>query len=187
MALFLLLLTIPLVSLFLKHFLFGVQRQPPGPNTFQVLGCLTQLVYEPHIALQTLAKKHGPLFLFRLGDQLIVVASSPDTAKEFCKTHDRVFSGRHLPSVYHNLPGTVDSSIVLSPECGRSWKLLRSIGQNCIFSSKAMETNAWIRKAKVTEMVSRIRAKEGEVVNLEDLMFATGKYHLQRSYVERPV
>ncbi|KAL0351867.1 UNVERIFIED_CONTAM: putative (S)-N-methylcoclaurine 3'-hydroxylase isozyme 2 [Sesamum calycinum] len=103
----------------------------------------------------------------------MVVASSPDTAKEFCKTHDRVFSGRHLPSVYHNLPGTVDSSIVLSPECGRSWKLLRSIGQNCIFSSKAMETNAWIRKAKVTEMVSRIRAKEGEVVNLEDLMFAT--------------
>ncbi|KAL0325753.1 UNVERIFIED_CONTAM: putative (S)-N-methylcoclaurine 3'-hydroxylase isozyme 2 [Sesamum radiatum] len=103
----------------------------------------------------------------------MVVASSPDTAKEFCKTHDRVFSGRHLPSVYHNLPGTVDSSIVLSPECGRSWKLLRSIGQNCIFSSKAMETNAWIRKAKVMEMVSRIRAKEGEVVNLEDLMFAT--------------
>ncbi|KAK4429261.1 Corytuberine synthase [Sesamum alatum] len=173
MAVFLLVLAIPLVFLFLKHFLFGVQRLPPGPNTFYVLGYLTQLIYKPHIALQTLAKKHGPLFSFRLGDQLMVVASSPDIAKEFCKTHDRIFSGRHLPMVYHNLPGTMDSSIVLSPECGKSWKLLRSVGQNCIFSSKAMETNAWIRKAKVMEMVSHIRAKEGEVVNLEDLMFAT--------------
>ncbi|KAI3464953.1 hypothetical protein Pfo_021616 [Paulownia fortunei] len=140
-----LLLFVPILFLFLKHFLFGVRQLPPGPNVLQVLTYLSQLIYKPHIALQKLAQIYGPLMSFQLGDQLMVVASSPDAAKEFCKTHDRIFSGRHLPS---------------SPECVKSWKLLRSIGQNCVFFSKAMETNAWIRK-------------KGEVVNLEDIMFAT--------------
>ncbi|KAK6154675.1 hypothetical protein DH2020_008923 [Rehmannia glutinosa] len=103
----------------------------------------------------------------------MVVASSPDIAKEFCKTHDRIFSGRHLPSVYHNLPGIMNSSIVLSPDCSKSWKLLRSIGQNCVFSSKAMESNAWIRKAKVMDLVSHLQTNEGTIANLEDMMFAT--------------
>ncbi|KAK6118851.1 hypothetical protein DH2020_047405 [Rehmannia glutinosa] len=103
----------------------------------------------------------------------MVIASSPDIAKEFCKTHDRIFSGRHLPSVYHNLPGIMDSSIVLSPDCSKSWKLLRSIGQNCVFSSKAMESNAWIRKEKVMDLVNHLRTNKGQVANLEDMMFAT--------------
>ncbi|KAL7117322.1 hypothetical protein ACP275_03G064500 [Erythranthe tilingii] len=103
----------------------------------------------------------------------MVVASSPDYAKEFCRTHDGIFSGRHLPAVYHYLQGTIDSSIVLSPECGKSWKLLRSICQNCIFSSRAVEYNAGMRKAKAKEILDHLRAKDGEVVNLEDLMFAT--------------
>ncbi|KAI3464954.1 hypothetical protein Pfo_021617 [Paulownia fortunei] len=167
-----LLLLIPFF-LFLKHSLFGMRQLPPGPNPWQVLGCLSQLIYKPHIALQKLAQIYGPLMSFRLGDQLMVVASSPDTAKEFCRTHDRIFSGRHLPSVYHNLPGTLHSSIVLSPECDKSWKRLRSICQSCVFSSKAVESNAWMRKAKVMDVVNHLRSKEGEVVNLEDIMFAT--------------
>ncbi|EYU45168.1 hypothetical protein MIMGU_mgv1a023853mg [Erythranthe guttata] len=167
-------LFVPVVVLFLKHFLFGARQLPPGPNQFHVMSYLSQLIYKPHIALQTLAKAYGPLMSFQLGDQLMVVASSPETAKEFCRTHDRIFSGRHLPSVYHILPGTIDSSIVLSPECGKAWKLLRTIGQSCVFSSRAMETNTWIRKAKVMDTVNHLRTKQlGQVVNLEDLMFAT--------------
>ncbi|KAK6115350.1 hypothetical protein DH2020_007619 [Rehmannia glutinosa] len=67
----------------------------------------------------------------------------------------------------------MNSSIVLSPDCSKSWKLLRSIGQNCVFSSKAMESNAWIRKAKVMDLVSHLQTNEGKVANLEDMMFAT--------------
>ncbi|KAK6153493.1 hypothetical protein DH2020_013132 [Rehmannia glutinosa] len=170
---FALLVLVPIIFLFLKHFLFGDRQLPPGPNSLYVLTYLSQLIYKPHRALQKLSQIYGPLMSFQLGDQLMVVASSPDIAKEFCKTHDRIFSGRHLPSVYHNLPGIMNSSIVLSPDCSKSWKLLRSIGQNCVFSSKAMESNAWIRKAKVMDLVSHLRTNEGKVANLEDMMFAT--------------
>ncbi|KAK6118852.1 hypothetical protein DH2020_047406 [Rehmannia glutinosa] len=168
-----LLVLVPIVFLFLKHFLFGARQLPPDPNSLYVLTYLSHLIYKPHRALQKLSQIYGPLVSFQLGDQLMVVASSPDIAKEFCKTHDRIFSGRHLPSVYHNLPGIMNSSIMLSPDCSKSWKVLRSIGQNCVFSSKAMESNAWIRKEKVMDLVNYLRANEGEVANLEDMMFAT--------------
>ncbi|GFP98424.1 (s)-n-methylcoclaurine 3'-hydroxylase isozyme 2 [Phtheirospermum japonicum] len=174
MALALLLFVIPIIFLFLKQVLFRARDQlPPGPNSLYVITYLPQLIYKPHRALQKLAQIYGPLMSFRLGGQLMVVASSPETAKEFCTTHGRMFSGRHLPSVYRNLPGTMHSSIVLAPDCSKSWKHLRSIGQSRLFSPKAVETSAWVRKAKVMELVNRLRSREGEVADLEDLMFAT--------------
>ncbi|KAL3640877.1 hypothetical protein CASFOL_015845 [Castilleja foliolosa] len=85
-----------------------------------------------------------------------------------------MFSGRFSPSVYDHIPGTMHSSIVLaSDHTSKSWKLLRSIGQNSVFSSKAMETNARIRKSKVTELSNHLRRREGEIVDLEELMYAT--------------
>ncbi|GFP98425.1 (s)-n-methylcoclaurine 3'-hydroxylase isozyme 1 [Phtheirospermum japonicum] len=170
----LLLFVIPVIFLFLKHFLFGARQLPPGPNSLYVLTYLYQLIYKPHRALQKLAQIYGPLVSFQLGSRLIVVASSPETAKEFCKTHDRMFSGRFSPSVYDNIPGTMHSSIVLASDyTSKSWKLLRSIGQNCVFSSKAVETNARIRKSKVTDLVNHLRTREGEIADLEELMYAT--------------
>ncbi|KAG8377797.1 hypothetical protein BUALT_Bualt08G0071000 [Buddleja alternifolia] len=168
----LLLIVIPLIFLFVKHFVFVSRHLPPGPNLFQVSGYLHQLVYKPHIAFNKLAKIHGPLFSFSLGHQLVVVASSPDIAKEFCRTNDRMFSGRHLSYVYHNLPGANSSSILLSPKCDELWKMQRSTAQTSIFSSKAMESHDWKTKVKVMEMVNYLRTKEGEVVHVEEIMFA---------------
>ncbi|GER30050.1 cytochrome P450 superfamily protein [Striga asiatica] len=168
-----LLILVSIIFLFLNHFLFKAHRLPPGPNSLHILSYLSQLVYKPHRALQKLSQMYGPLMSFRLGDQLMVVASSPETAKEFCQTHDRMFSGRHLPTVYNNLPGTMHSSIAMAPECSKSWKLLRSIGQSCVFSSKAMEMSVWIRKAKVNDLVNHLKPREGQVADLEDLIFAT--------------
>ncbi|KAK6155761.1 hypothetical protein DH2020_010009 [Rehmannia glutinosa] len=110
----------------------------------------------------------------RLGGQIVVVASTPDIAKEIHKTNNRIFSGRFLPSVYYNVPGTMHASLVMARECNDTWKFLRGIGQNCIFSSKAIESAAGIRTGQVTEMVEFLRAnKDGKVVNIEDLVFAT--------------
>ncbi|KAH6765079.1 hypothetical protein C2S52_014110 [Perilla frutescens var. hirtella] len=172
MAIYLLLL-VSIAFIFIKQFLFGPrQRLPPGPNALHALTYLSHLIHKPHIALQKLSQIYGPLISFKLGDQLLVVASSPNAAKELLRIHDRVFSGRLLSTIYHNLPGTMHSSILLSHECDKSWKTLRSIAQNCVFSTKAIETNALIRKKKVMEMVEYLRIKQGEVVNVEEMMFA---------------
>ncbi|KAK6155757.1 hypothetical protein DH2020_010005 [Rehmannia glutinosa] len=111
----------------------------------------------------------------RLGGHLLIVASSPVAAKEIFKTNNRIFSGRFLPSAYHNVPGVTHASLVMARECNDTWKFLRGLGHSYIFSSKAIESGAGIRAKKVTEMVGFLRAnsKDGNVVNIEDLVYAT--------------
>ncbi|KAK6159754.1 hypothetical protein DH2020_003135 [Rehmannia glutinosa] len=169
-----LLLLLSIFLFFLDRCLFGDRKLPPGPNIFQISGKISSLINTPHVALNDLAKIYGPLMSLRLGGQIVVVASSPAVAKEIHKTNNRSFSGRFLPSVYYSIPGTMHASLVMARECNDTWKNLRSIGQNGIFSPKAIESAAGIRTTKVTEMVKFLRAnKDGKVVNIEDLVFAT--------------
>ncbi|KAK6132128.1 hypothetical protein DH2020_034119 [Rehmannia glutinosa] len=109
----------------------------------------------------------------RLGGQVVVIASSASSAKEILKTHDRIFSGRFLPMVYYKIPGAQQSSLAMSKECNDTWKFLRGISQNFIFSSKSVESKAGMRKAKAAEMVEYLQSRNGEVVKLEDILNAT--------------
>ncbi|KAL3812511.1 hypothetical protein ACJIZ3_013779 [Penstemon smallii] len=178
MMLILLIVFVPLVLLFLKHYaLFGVlvshdHHLPPGPYIWQLLRNFSMYLNIPHIALKNLSKIYGPLISFRVGGQLIVVASSPNTAREILKT--RTLSGRFMPLVYCHIPGVTKASVVMARECDDSWKSLRAIGQGYIFSSKAVESNNMIRKLKVKEMVNYIRTKQlGQSLKIENVVFPT--------------
>ncbi|KAL3845286.1 hypothetical protein ACJIZ3_002689 [Penstemon smallii] len=169
-----LLLLVPLFLLVLKHLPFGIKNIPPGPNVFQILWNISLFVKKPHIALKNLSETYGPLISFRLGAQLVVVASSPLVVEEILKTHNRISSGRYLPSIYYNIPESSNASIVMSRECNDTWKNLRRIGQNYIFSTKAIESASEIRKTNVMEMLKFIKSKkEGKIVNIEHMVYAT--------------
>ncbi|KAL3810160.1 hypothetical protein ACJIZ3_000049 [Penstemon smallii] len=164
-----------LLIFFLKYFSIGVSHDqsqlPPGPYTWKILRNISLFKNSPHIAFNNLAKIYGPLFSIRIGGQLVVVASSQTTAKEILK--NRTTSGRFLPSLYYSIPGTTHLSVVSAKECDDMWKSLRTIGQSYIFSSKAIEANTLIRKNKVMEMMNYLRTKEGESLNIENVIFAT--------------
>ncbi|PIN00452.1 N-methylcoclaurine 3'-monooxygenase [Handroanthus impetiginosus] len=174
MNILILLLLLPLLLFFYKHSQSHTKNLPPGPNLLIVLKNISQLSKSPHIALTNLSKMYGPLISLRLGGQIVVVASTPAIAEEVLKTHNRVFSGRFLPSVYYNVPGTKHASLVMARECNDTWKFLRGIGQKSIFSSMAIESTSPIRTMKVMEMMKFLRNnKEGKVVNIENIISAT--------------
>ncbi|KAL0403115.1 UNVERIFIED_CONTAM: (S)-N-methylcoclaurine 3'-hydroxylase isozyme 1 [Sesamum radiatum] len=175
MTVALLLILLPLLFLVLtKHFKLGAlsSNLPPGPNPWQLLRTISQSRNKPHVAFQTLARTHGPLFSLRLGSQLIVVASSPPIAMQILKTHDKIFSGRYLPWCFQVVE-MVQSSLTMSRHCNDTWKFLRGIGHNFIFSARAVGAKEELRKEVVAEMMEYLVEKDGEAVKLDDIVNVT--------------
>ena len=93
---------------------------------------------------------------------------------EILKTHDRVLSGRYVP---HAVPAKNSEinrmSLGWAVECNDAWKKLRTVCRAELFSTKVMESQAWVGEKKVMEMVRFVSTKEGEVMKVGEVVFAT--------------
>ncbi|KAL1859820.1 hypothetical protein Daus18300_009410 [Diaporthe australafricana] len=69
-------------------------RIPDGPRSLPILGSFPFLTQYPELTLDKWAKKFGDLYSTWLGNQLFVVISSPQVAKDLMVTHGAVFSSR---------------------------------------------------------------------------------------------
>jgi hypothetical protein len=68
---------------------------PPGPTGLPIIGSLHLLGQRPHECLAQMAQKRkSPLMSLYMGQKLYIVAASADTAMEFLKTQDAIFSSR---------------------------------------------------------------------------------------------
>ncbi|KAH9294003.1 hypothetical protein KI387_040792 [Taxus chinensis] len=98
---------------------------PPGPRPWPLLGNLHQLGDLPHQSLAALAKKYGPVMFLRLGSIPTVVVSSPAMAKEFLKTHDRLFADR--PTVSARIYLAYDGKDVAYASYGDYWRQMKKL------------------------------------------------------------
>nr|XP_027124154.1 probable (S)-N-methylcoclaurine 3'-hydroxylase isozyme 2 [Coffea arabica] len=157
-------------------FLFAQRnsRLPPGPFAWPVIGNLFDLEWKSaHISLAKLAQSYGPIMSLRFGARLAIVASSPEAAREVLKTHDRDLSGRYVPQILNRIPQIHTSIMGLATDCNERWRFLRSTSHMGLFSAKALESCSRIRLEKAKEMLHFLGSKEGEVVNIADILFAT--------------
>nr|XP_009609252.1 probable (S)-N-methylcoclaurine 3'-hydroxylase isozyme 2 [Nicotiana tomentosiformis] len=150
-----------------------IPQLPPGPKPWPILGNI-HMGKMPHITLTNFAKTYGPLMSLKLGTQCLVVGSSPSVAIEILKTHDRILSGRHVPNAFPFKKSELEkSSIGWTSECNNGWRYLRTLCRTELFSGKVLESQACLREKKVKELIEFLRSKEGQVVNLGELIFAT--------------
>ncbi|XP_042477638.1 probable (S)-N-methylcoclaurine 3'-hydroxylase isozyme 2 [Macadamia integrifolia] len=147
---------------------------PPGPSPWPIIGNIPQMGRESHVSFTHLAQTYGPLISLRLGPRLLVVASSQATATEILKVHDSVLSGRFAPQSASDLKDNPERmTIAWASECNDQWKSLRTLYRSELFSSKLIESQAFLREKKVMELISFLSIKEGEAVNIGEVMFAT--------------
>ncbi|KAJ7969673.1 Cytochrome P450 [Quillaja saponaria] len=146
-------------------------KQPPGPVSLPVIGHLHLLGNLPQRALQSLAKKYGPIMSLRLGDKPTIVVSSPEAAQLFLKTHDAVFASR--PRIQATELMSFGEKGIALTQYGPYWRDIRKLCSVHLFSPSKVEFYAPLRREEVGLLVESLKrsATAHEVVDLSMLLY----------------
>ncbi|KVI07310.1 cytochrome P450 [Cynara cardunculus var. scolymus] len=147
---------------------------PPGPYPWPIIGNFFHFGKNLHHRLAEMAQVHGPLMSLHLGQQILIIGSSPIVASEILKTHDHALSGRAVSRLLQNREPTAHNmNLVFTSESTDVWRMLRNIYKSELFSRKALESYTEMRENKVMEMMKYLGSKEGEAIPIKQVAFAT--------------
>ncbi|CAD6267749.1 unnamed protein product [Miscanthus lutarioriparius] len=106
-----------------------------------------------HRALRDLSLRHGPLMFLKFCELPVVVASTPEAAKEVMKTYDAIFSTRPLSFGIKTVTKD-DPGIVWAPY-GDHWRQLRKICAMELLGARRVQS---LRPAREAEALRLVRA-----------------------------
>uniref|UniRef100_J3MXZ0 Cytochrome P450 n=1 Tax=Oryza brachyantha TaxID=4533 RepID=J3MXZ0_ORYBR len=151
----------------------GDPRRPPGPTPLFLLGNVLDLRGDPHLALASLAGKHGPVMFLKLGTTTAVVASSAAAARDALQRYDHILAAKSVSDAGRAL-GNHERSIIWLPGNSPLWKRLRAVCTNHLFSARGLDATRAVREAKVRELVGYLgaRARAGETVDVGRVVFS---------------
>uniref|UniRef100_A0A0E0M1V3 Cytochrome P450 n=1 Tax=Oryza punctata TaxID=4537 RepID=A0A0E0M1V3_ORYPU len=153
----------------------GNPRRPPGPAPVLLLGNVFDLHGELHLALASLAEKHGPVMSLKLGTTTAVVASSAAAARDALQRYDHILAARAVSDAGRAL-GNHERSIIWLPGNSALWKRLRAVCTNHLFSARGLDATRAVREAKVRELVWYLRghagAGDGSAVDVGRVVFS---------------
>lgn len=86
--------TITLLILILLKYPHERKNLPPGPRPWPIIGNFNLIGSLPHQSLHKLSQTYGKLMYLKFGSRAVVVASSPEMARQFLRTHDHIFGSR---------------------------------------------------------------------------------------------
>lgn len=128
---------------------------PPGPRGLPIIGNLLMIGDKPHRALQRLAQKYGSIMHLRFGSVPVIVASSPEAAELFLKTHDLVFASRP-PVEAAKYVAYNQQSVSFSPY-GSYWRNMRKMCTLELFSNLKINSFKSMRKEELQLFIEHIR------------------------------
>ncbi|TVU02005.1 hypothetical protein EJB05_52540, partial [Eragrostis curvula] len=150
-------LLLPLLLLTLKKRGGDGVRPPPGPWRLPVIGSLHHLLGKPlvHRAMADLARRlDAPLMYLKLGEVPVVVATSPDAAREIMKTHDVTFATRPCTATLKIL--MKDGHGLAFAPYGDLWRQLRKISVLELLSARRVQSFRRVREDEVARLVAAI-------------------------------
>ncbi|KAK4281836.1 hypothetical protein QN277_013284 [Acacia crassicarpa] len=164
------LLIIGLVSMIVFRVIFSrIQKKPnrpPSPLALPIIGHLHLLAPIPHQALRKLSQRHGPIIQLFLGSAPCVVASTPETAAEFLRTHEASFSNRPQNTSVDLLTyGSQDFSFA---PYGPYWKFIKKLCMSQLLGARTLDQLLPVRRQETLRFLRVLlnKAERGEVVDV---------------------
>ncbi|KAM0838302.1 hypothetical protein ACQ4PT_061079 [Festuca glaucescens] len=140
----------------------GVQNLPPSPWRLPVIGNLHQVMARGpllHRALADLARRlDTPLMYLQLGEVPVVVASSPEAAREITKTHDLSFATRPWSPSVRVLVAGGDAQGIMFARYGALWRQVRKICVLELLSARRVRLCRHVREEEARRLVAAIAA-----------------------------
>ncbi|XP_042503292.1 cytochrome P450 84A1-like [Macadamia integrifolia] len=170
----------PMLFLFVLPllFLFGMLLRgrkklpyPPGPKGLPIIGNMNMLDQLNHRGFSKLAKQYGGLLHLRLGGLHVVVASTPEMARQVLQAQDINFSNRPLNIAIKYL--SYDQADMAFAHYGSFWRQMRKVCVMRLFSRRRAESWASVRD-EVDSMIHTLvsQAGEGKSINVGSLFFS---------------
>ncbi|KQK12900.1 ent-isokaurene C2-hydroxylase [Brachypodium distachyon] len=144
---------------------------PPGPWSMPVLGHMHFLMGSlPHQALRSLARRHGPVMLLRLGHVPTLVLSSAEAARAVMKTpHDAAFADRSV-SATSSIFTYGGENISFARHDSRHWKALRKLCTVELLSPRRVRSFRPVRDQEAARLVRSVAGAGGSAVNVSERM-----------------
>ncbi|XP_047179727.1 cytochrome P450 93A3-like [Vigna umbellata] len=141
-------------------------NRPPSPRALPIIGHLHLLAPIPHQALHKLSTRYGPIMHLFLGSVPCVVASTPEAAREFLKTHETRFSNRPQSSAVDFLTyGSQDFSFA---PYGPYWKFMKKICMSELLGGSTLTQLLPVRRQETIRFLRLMlkKGKAGEAVDV---------------------
>ncbi|KAL6224270.1 hypothetical protein ACLB2K_003125 [Fragaria x ananassa] len=139
---------------------------PPGPKPWPIIGNLNLIGPLPHQSLHKLSQTYGPIMQLKFGSYPVVIASSPEMAKQILKTHDHVFASR--PQTAAGKYTTYNYLNITWAPHGPYWRQGRKFYLSELFNSKRLDSFEYIRVEENRAFLSRLCALSGKPVTLKE-------------------
>nr|GMC60529.1 cytochrome P450 CYP736A12-like [Ipomoea batatas] len=147
------------------------KKLPPGPRGLPILGHLHLLGKNPHQDLSKLAKQYGPIMYLRFGFVDNIIASSPQAAQLFLKTHDLVFASRppHEAAKYLSY----DQKNLSFSQHGPYWRNMRKLCTLELLSNLKINSFQATRREELCNLIESLKqaAFDRVVVDLSAKVF----------------
>ncbi|XP_055834322.1 trimethyltridecatetraene synthase-like isoform X1 [Solanum dulcamara] len=149
-----------------KIFNHPKRKLPPGPRPWPIIGNLNLLGSHPHESLHHLSQKYGDLMLLKFGSKPVLIASSPEMAKEILKTHDAIFASR--PLLAAGKYTSFNYSDMTWTPYGAYWRQARKIYLTEILNPRRLDSFEYIRVEERQTLISRLFTHSGKPIFLKD-------------------
>ncbi|KAF9600567.1 hypothetical protein IFM89_010053 [Coptis chinensis] len=132
------------------------KHAPEPAGAWPIIGHLHLLLGPdlPHITLESIAKKLGPIFMLRMGVRRAVVISNWEVAKECFTTNDLAFASRPS-SLAGRLMGYNYAMFGLAPY-GPYWRRLRKLVMLDVLSNNRLESLKHVKDLEVSTSLKEL-------------------------------